>query len=80
MSFHVTVETDVGTYAEWLVKDLAVGQSVPLKAQYVTKAMRNGRSGGESRKFLVRIRSAVPGGEVARAWENDGLPVPVFQR
>jgi len=77
LSFHVTVETDAGLYAEWFVPDLASGRKVPLKRQVVRQQMQNA-PGGLSQTFRVRIRSALPDSDDAAAWKQGDLPVPVF--
>ena len=79
LSFHVTVETDAGLYAEWFVPDLASGRKVPLKRQVVRQQMQNA-PGGLSQTFRVRIRSALPDSDDAAAWKQGDLPVPVFGR
>ncbi len=75
MAFHVTVETDAGTYAEWHVPSLDSNKSSNLAGQVVTKRMRGGR-GGNSRTFRVRIRSAPADSAEAAAWKEGKLPVP----
>ena len=83
MAFHVTVETDAATYAEWFVAKLELLKSTSLPAQNVVKPMRvpavaAGRIGPEPRTFRVRIRSAPADSDEARRWSSGQLPVPVF--
>ena len=78
LSFHVTVETDQGMYADWLISDLDISRSSPLNTQYVEKAMQNGNRGGSGRTFRVRVNSVPAASEEAAAWKKGNLPVPVF--
>ena len=77
MSFHITVETESGTYADWYVPDVGTGRTVRLDRQYVRKVMPNA-PGGPSQTYSVKIRSASPGSDNAMLWKNGELPVPVF--
>lgn len=77
MSFHITVETDAGLYAEWYLPSVAPLKSVLLDREQIDKQMPNG-PGGESRKFSVRVRAAVPESDVAQKWQRGQLSVPVF--
>lgn len=74
-TFYVTVETSAGTYADWLIPNLAMSKSVALKKQIVRKLMAGGR-GGPSNTFRVRVRSVVPGSREEIEWRNGGVPVP----
>ncbi len=78
MSFHVTVETDSGTYAEWLLPNIAPLKQVPLPKQFADKRMQNA-PGGPSQTFVVRVRAAVPDSETAQQWQRGQLPVPVYR-
>ena len=78
MSFHITVETDAGTYAEWLLPNVAPLKQVPLGKQLAQKRMQNA-PGGPSQTFVVRVRAAVPDSETAQQWQRGQLPVPVFR-
>ena len=77
MSYHVTVETDSGTYADWHVPSLDILKTVPLKSQVARKMMR-GAPGGPSRTFRVRVRSVTPDSRDAELWKAGQLPVPEF--
>jgi hypothetical protein len=77
MSFHVTIETDAGTYGEWFIDELGVGKSAPLQLQAVEKRMTNS-AGGSSRTFRVHIRSAPTDSSDAAFWRKGQLPVPVY--
>ncbi len=76
MSFYVTVETDGGTYADWHVATLDIGQTVPLARQYARKAMQGARVRGAASTFRVHIRSATTDSEEAAQWRKGELPVP----
>ncbi len=76
MAFHVTVETDGGTYADWYIATLDIGQTVPLARQYARKAMQGVHSRGAASTFRVRIRSVTPDSEEAAQWRKGELPVP----
>src|SRR5262249_27287806 len=78
MSFHVTVETDGGTYAGWHVGSLDIGKSAPLVKQFAEKPMRGVRAAGSASTFRVRIRSATPASDEAARRRKGQLPVPAF--
>ncbi len=80
MTYHVTVETDGGTYAEWLIPNLEIKKTVPLPKQFVQKVMAGARGPGPSRTFRVRIRSAPPESREAGEWKAGNLPVPSVGR
>jgi hypothetical protein len=75
MTYHITVETNAGTYAEWFVPDLKIGGRVPLRKQFAQKMMRGGR-GGPASSFHVRVRTVVPESREAKQWKAGDLPVP----
>lgn len=77
MAFYVTVQTEVGTYAEWYVKEVGINKTTPLPKQIVQRVMQNAR-GGPSRTFRVRVKAAVPDGPTGEAWERGDLPRPMF--
>lgn len=77
MSFHVTVETEAGTYAEWFHANVAPLKVMPLPKQNVQKRMTNA-PGGPSSTFRVRVRAVVPESESGQQWQRGQLPVPVF--
>lgn len=77
MSFYVSLETDVGTYAEWHVHALGIGGEFALPKQFATKPMEGG-PGGPCGSYKIRVRSAVPDSVEARLWNQGKLPVPVF--
>jgi len=89
MAFHVTVETDAATYADWYVPKLDLRKSMPLPAQNVVKPMDVAAAalphvaaarglGQGPRTFRVRIRSAPADSDEARGWSSGKLPKPVF--
>ncbi len=77
MSFHITVETDSGTYAEWFLPNVAPLKHLPLPKQFAQKRMQNA-PGGPSQTFAVRVRAAVPDSVAAQQWQRGQLPVPVY--
>jgi len=89
MAFHVTVETDAATYADWYIPKLDMRKSTPLPAQNVAKSMDIAATaianvaaarglGQGPRTFRVRIHSAPVGSDEARSWSSGPLPKPVF--
>ena len=78
MSFHITVETESGTYAEWFLPNVPPLKQMPLGKQLAQKRMQNA-PGGPSQTFLVRARAAVPESDAAQQWQRGQLPVPVFR-
>jgi Protein of unknown function (DUF1570) len=78
MSFHITVETDAGTYAEWYLPAVPPLKQMPLPKQFAQKRMPNA-PGGASQRFFVRARATVPESETGQQWQRGQLPVPVFR-
>ncbi len=78
MSFHVTVETDAGTYAEWFVPQVGTLKTASLDKQVVQKMMENA-PGGPSQTFRVRVKAAVPDGTTGQSWQRGNLPRPIFR-
>ncbi len=74
-TLYVTVETDSGTYAEWLIPSLASGKTASLKPA-VANRVAPGRAGGPSRAYRVHVRSALPGSQEAKAWIDGEVPGP----
>jgi len=79
MSFHVTVETNTGTYAEWFVPKLEMNKLTMLHRQTVRKLMQNG-AGGPSNTFRVNVKAVPYNSHTAEKWKQGQLPVPVFGR
>jgi len=77
MSFHVTVETDAGTYAEWFQPNVPPLKIIPLSRQLAHKRMQNGQ-GGAATTFQVRVRAVVPDSETGQKWQRGLLSVPIF--
>ena len=77
MSYHVTVETDAGVYADWHVHNLEIRKSFTLQKQIAQKVMANA-PGGRPRTFRVRVKSVPPDSRDADAWRGGTLPVPVY--
>ena len=78
LTFYVTVETETGTYAEWLLPAVDVNKTVPLPAQVVRLTME-GAPGGASRTFRVHVKSVPADSEEAAAWKQGRVPMPRFQ-
>lgn len=79
MTFHVTVQTDAGTYAEWYLPEVGIRRKVKLNPQIARQLMRGGQ-GGQWKTYHVEVESAYPGSETAQAWAAGRLPVPVVSR
>ncbi len=79
MAYHVTVETDGGLYADWLVGTLDVGKSAPLTTQFAAKTMQGVRVPGMAATFRVRIRATPANSEEAGQWRKGELPVPEYR-
>lgn len=79
MTFHITVQTDAGTYAEWYLPDVGIRKKIKLKAQNADHLMRGGR-GGSWQTYHVEVESAYPNSEIAKEWAAGKLPVPVVSR
>ena len=77
LAFYVTVETETGTYAEWLIPSLEVNKTIPLAPQVVSKVME-GATGGASRTFRVHVKSVPSDSEEAAAWKKGQIPLPRF--
>lgn len=78
MSFHITVETEAGTYAEWFLPNVAPLKQAVLGKQFAQKRMQNA-PGGPAQTFLVRVRTAVPDSQTAQEWQRGQLPVPEYR-
>ncbi len=79
MTFHVTVQTDAGTYTEWYLPEVGIRKKIKLKAQNANQLMRGGK-GGSWRSYHVEVESAYPGSDTAKEWSAGKLPVPVVSR
>ncbi|QDT25840.1 hypothetical protein Enr10x_11380 [Gimesia panareensis] len=79
MTFHVTVQTDAGTYAEWYLPEVGIRRKLKLNPQTANKLMRGGE-GGSWKTYHVEVEAAYPGSETAQAWAKGDLPVPVMTR
>jgi hypothetical protein len=77
LAFYVTVETETGTYAEWLLPAVDVNKTVPLPAQVVRKTLE-GAPGGPSRTFRVHVKSVPADSDAAAAWKQGQVPLPRF--
>ncbi|MDF1743906.1 MAG: DUF1570 domain-containing protein [Gimesia sp.] len=79
MTFHVTVQTDAGTYAEWYLPKVAIRKKIKLKGKNADQLMRGGR-GGKWQSYHVEVKSVYPDSEAAREWATGKLPVPALTR
>ena len=79
MTFHVTVQTDAGTYAEWYLPAVGIRKKIKMKSKNADHLMRGGR-GGKWRTYHVEVESVYPGSETAKAWASGNLPVPAITR
>lgn len=79
MTFHVTVHTDAGTYAEWYLPEVAIRRKIKLKAKNADRLMRGGR-GGSWKTYHVEVESAYPNSKIAQEWAAGKLPVPTVSR
>ena len=79
MSFHITLETSSGTYAEWYFPKVDPQKVMQLEKQLTTKRMKNAPENKPSDSLRVRVRSVVPDSETGRAWSRGQLPTPVFE-
>lgn len=77
MTYHITIETDGGTYAEWFVYNVAKGKQYELKKQLVTKLMKNSPD-RPSDTFQIKVSSVLPDSETSKAWQQGQGPVPVW--
>ncbi|MFK7777830.1 MAG: DUF1570 domain-containing protein [Gimesia sp.] len=79
MTFHVTVQTDAGTYAEWYLPKVGIRKKIKLKKGIADHLMRGGR-GGQWKTYHVEVESAYPNSEIAKEWASGKLPVPAVTR
>lgn len=75
MAFHVTVITSAGTYTEWLVPELGIRDTAPLRRQIVQKVLPNAR-GGLAGTYRVRVRAVPADSPESQSWRNGRLPPP----
>ncbi len=78
MSFHITGETDGGTYAEWYLPNVAPFKIMHLPKQLMHKQMKGAPGGLRESTFRIKVRSVVPESETGKAWQRGQLPVPVW--
>ncbi|WP_437201484.1 DUF1570 domain-containing protein [Planctomicrobium sp. SH664] len=79
MSFYVTVETESGVYADWLLHDVKPGERKALVQQIAAKVIP-GMSGGSPETFRVLVRSAPAASEIAQKWNRGQVPGPLTGR
>ncbi len=77
MTFHVTVQTNAGTYAEWYLPEVKIREKIKLKPKLATQLMRGG-VGGKWRSYHVEVESTYIDSETAKRWSEGKLPVPEF--
>ncbi|MFO1020537.1 MAG: hypothetical protein U0903_07560 [Planctomycetales bacterium] len=79
MTYHVMVQTDAGTYADWLVTNAPINKIIMLESQIVQKKMQNAPSNRDSRTFKVRVQSVVPGTDEEESWQKGKVPIPSYE-
>lgn len=79
MTYHVTVETDGGAYADWLIPNAGINKIIALEPQVVQKKMQNAPEGRNSRTFKVKVQSVVPGTSEDENWRKGKVPVPSYE-
>ena len=78
MSFHITLETSGGTYAEWYLRKVDPQKVIQLEKQMARKRMKNAPANQPAETFRIRVRSTVPDSATDRAWSRGQLPTPIF--
>ncbi|MCA8998406.1 MAG: DUF1570 domain-containing protein [Planctomycetaceae bacterium] len=78
LTFYVTVETESGMYADWLIPNLKPNQQANLTRQLAQK-QAPGANGGAASRFRVWIRSTPADSDTAKKWESGDVPGPMFQ-
>ncbi len=71
LTFHVVVEHSAGENVEWVIPDLGMTKSAPLRPQSVPLQPRlnlGGAAGAAAGTFRVRIESALPDSPEAQRW------------
>jgi hypothetical protein len=77
MSFHITMETDGGTYAEWYLSNVPPMAVKPLPNQIARKQMKNS-PGRASNQFWIKVKSVPFDSDTDKEWQHGQLPVPVW--
>ena len=78
MSFHITLETDAGTYAEWYLPSVDPQKGMTLPKQSAEKRMVKAPQKANANTFRIKVKSVVPESETGKAWRRGQLPTPVF--
>jgi hypothetical protein len=73
MTYYVTVMTESGSYADWLIPKLAINGTTPLRFQQLTK-VAPGTTGGPGRTFSVRVHAVPADSDEAKQWARGQLP------
>ena len=77
MTFHITMETDGGKYAEWYLPNTLPLRQIHLPKQVANKQMK-GAPNRESQTFRIKVKSVLPESETDNEWQRGQLPVPVW--
>lgn len=73
MTYYVTVMTESGSYADWLVPKLTINGTTPLRFQQLIK-VAPGTIGGPGRTFAVRVHAVPSDSDEAKQWVKGQLP------
>ncbi len=79
MTYYVTVETQGGQYADWVLADVRPSQTVNLPPKVANQVIPGTRS-GPSTAFQVWIRSVAAESPTAGQWKDGRVPGPVTGR
>lgn len=75
LSFSVTVLTDAGTYAQWILADLSPNKVTPLPKKQAMRTIA-GATGGPASTCRILVKAILPDGEESRRWQAGEYPVP----
>jgi hypothetical protein len=73
LTFHVVMEHSGGQNVEWLIPDLGLQRSVPLRPQSVPLQPQvnfGGVPGGAPSTFRIMVESALPDSPEAKRWQS----------
>lgn len=85
LSFRVTMQHGSGASAQWLIPNLGILKSLPLKPQTIPLGMQLNpgglMAGARANTYSVRIESAAPDSPEAQRWQSGGTsPTGVIPR
>ncbi|TWT64105.1 DUF1570 domain-containing protein [Rubinisphaera italica] len=75
LTFSVSVVTDGGNYAQWILPDVDPNRIIRLPKKYAQEALP-GLSPQPSNSFRVNIRSVIPESTEGQSWQRGNLPDP----